>query len=266
MAGLKSTHLLSGALCVLGLATAASAASISVAADYTVDQGGNNNAGPSGLSARAEFELVSTTLTVRLSNTSTGVPAGAEVSDALLTSLAFDLPAGVGIASGTGAAIAAGSTGLGSWSGRGAGDSVADDWVWTDGGAGDLLQVFGHAITTSQGQGGASASAFGGGSAPNVSGPFGGIISVQTQGGFNFNGNKFAVSDAIVFVLELTGGLTETQLSAVASGAWVEFGSDYQYLSTDGGGGSTPIIPLPGAALLSVAGGLGLASTRRRLD
>ena len=63
--------------------------------------------------------------------------------------------------------------------------------------------------------------------------------------------NQEAVSNAVVFTLTLSDTLTDDQLVAIAEGAVVEFGSDYQYLS----------VPAPGSlALLCV----GIFGARRR--
>src|SRR5688572_22753643 len=57
-----------------------------------------NFVGPDGLGGQAEFTLVnSTTLQVRLQNTSTGVPGGFTSAAQLLTSLAFNLPGAISI-------------------------------------------------------------------------------------------------------------------------------------------------------------------------
>ena len=116
---------------------------------YTVDAGGLNGQPLNGLSASAEFSINGTQLTITLSNTSTGVPAGAEVSDSLLVSLAFELLDGISIMSGDSAAIGTGSVGLGQWGGQGAGFDVGDEWAWTNNSGGDLLEFFSQLITTS---------------------------------------------------------------------------------------------------------------------
>lgn len=207
-----------------------------------------------GLSARATYTLLSSTqLQILLENTSTGVPAGFEVSDSLIVSLGFNLPGGVEFQSGDVSVIGPGSVGIGSWSVLSAGDTVADQWVWSNEGAGDLLQSFSQVVTTSNGLGGASATHFTGGSG-NISGPFGGIAASPPH--IALPGSEPAASDSILFALTLTGALTEQQLAGVFMDSIVEYGSDMQYL--------TPV-PSPTSAVL---GGLGMAALfalRRRL-
>ena len=122
------------------LPAAASPASLIV--DYTLDAGGNNPNPLNGLAAQATWRVDGTTLTITLRNTSTGVPIGAEVADSLLVSLAFNLGDGIFITSGIYAIVGSDSTGLGTWSDLVAGDSVADQWLWTNDGGGDLLESF----------------------------------------------------------------------------------------------------------------------------
>ena len=147
------------AVALLGLATP-SLANITV--NYTADAGGWNPDPPNGLAASAEFSIAGTQLTITLRNTSTGVPSGAEVSDALLVSLAFDLLDGITIVSGDSAVIGAGSVGLGAWAAEGPGYNVGDEWLWSNDGAGDLLAAYSQVISTSDGTGGAATVSFNG--------------------------------------------------------------------------------------------------------
>jgi hypothetical protein len=242
------------------LAVAASLLALSAPApaglivDYGVDVGGSNGQALNGLAASAEFEIDGLELTITLSNTSTGVPSGAEVSDSLLVSLAFDLPDGIVIVSGDTAVIAAGSHGLGSWAGEGPGFDVGDEWAWTNDGAGDLLEVFSQVITTSQGMGGGARMGFNGDSHPNVKGPFGGMAASPPH--VSVPRSKPAVSDSIEFTLTLSDTLSASQLLTMAGNSVVEFGSDYQYLG---------VVPTPGTlGLLAVALFVGRRSRRRR--
>jgi hypothetical protein len=231
---------------VLGLSTPSFA---SYVVQYTFDVGGSNTQPLNGLAASAEFSLAGTELTIILRNTSTGVPNGAEVSDSLLVSLAFDLLDGITIVSGDTAEIGAGSTGLGAWGGQGSGFNVGDEWLWTNDGAGDVLETFSQVLTTSQGTGGGTAVSFNGEVGPNVSGPFGGIAAAPPP--IDVPPSKPAVSNTIEFKLTLSGTLSESQLGEVARGSVVEFGSDYQYMA----------VPAPGALwLLSFV----LAPSRKR--
>ena len=234
------------AVAVLGVSAPARASYI---VNYTIDAGGLNDQPLNGLSASAEFSINGTQLTITLSNTSTGVPAGAEVSDSLLVSLAFELLDGITIVSGDSAAIGTGSVGLGQWGGQGAGFDVGDEWAWTNDGGGDLLDLFAQVITTSQGAGGGSTTSFTGVPNPNVSGPFGGIAASPPI--LAIPGSQYAVSDSIEFNLTLSGTLSESQLAMIAWESIVEFGSDYQYLA----------VPAPGTlGLLAFAA----AGPRRR--
>jgi hypothetical protein len=236
------------AVALLGLAAPARA---SYVVTYTVDAGGLNDQPLNGLSASAEFSINGTQLTITLSNTSTGVPAGAEVSDSLLVSLAFELLDGITVMSGDSAAIGAGSLGLGQWGSQSAGFNVGDEWAWTNDSGGDLLEFFPQVITTSQGTGGGSTISFNGVPDPNVSGPFGGIAASPPI--LAIPGTQYAVSDSIEFNLTLSGTLSESQLATIARGSIVEFGSDYQYLA----------VPAPGTLWLLAFAAAGRRKRRR---
>jgi hypothetical protein len=230
------------------LPTVACPASIIV--DYVANAGGNNPYPINGLAAQATWRTDGATLTIMLQNTSIGLPIDATAADSLLVSLAFNLGDGITITSGNYAVIGAGSTGIGTWSGRLEGDSVADQWLWTNGGGGDLLQSFANIISTSTGQGGGDTFSFNGDADPNTGGPYGGIAADPPL--MAILGAQHAVSDSIEFELTLNTALTQSQLQAIAGAAFVEFGSDYQYLS----------VPAPGALTMLVIGAL--TSSRRR--
>ncbi len=244
-----------GVLCAVTpvLAAGSPCAGSLITVSYTVDAGGDNNAPLNGLAASASFRIDDLTLTIVLTNDSSGAPGGADVSDSLLVSLAFNLPAGVHIAGGDSAAIAAGSVGLGSWSALGPGDSVGDEWLWTNEFGGDLLEEYRQVISTSQGQGGGQTLSFEGEEHPNVSGPFGGIAAAPPI--FNVPGSKPAVSDSIRFQLTLSRALSAAELQGVALGSIVEFGSDFQYLTA---------VPSPGPLPLLLAAGVVAWRQRRR--
>lgn len=242
-------RILAGAL---GLCALSAAAVADVTVSYTQDAGGNNNQPLSGLSARATFSLSGTSLTVLLENTSLGVPAGFEASDQLLVSLGWRLPDGVELVDGVFATIAAASHGDGAWGSLGPGDSVAEEWVWTNDGAGDLLANYPQVITTSNGLGSGTATGFGG-HTNNVAGPFGGIAASAPF--VNIPTSQKAVSNAIVYNLTLSDSLTEQQLNEAAQGSIVEFGSDEQYLA----------VPEPATALLLAVCGIAVSRRRARL-
>jgi hypothetical protein len=215
--------------CVLGicLAWAVASARADLIVDYIHDAGGSSSAPLNGLAARATFRVDGTEFSILLENTSAGVPDGFEVSDSLLVSIGLNLPEGVWIAQGNAAVIGPGSMGLGSWSSRTAGDSVGEQWIWTNDFGGDLMEGYAQVISTSAGQGGGTATRFDGGSG-TVGGPFGGIAAnpplLQVPGG------QPAASNAIWFDLTLNAALSEAELVTVAHGSIVEFGSDARYL------------------------------------
>lgn len=235
-------------LAAISIAAASLVAHATVTIDYTADavtSGGD----VAGLSARATFELSGTTLDILLQNTSTGAPMGFEAADALLVSLALDLP--TTFASGDLAQIATGSAGFGAWSTLVAGASVADEWLWGNGGAGDYLANFNQVITTSNGLGGGSGSAahFTGGGTGTVNGPSGGIAAnphTVSPGGL------FGAQDTLFFRLTLAQTISESELESAAKAGVVEFGSDARYLTT----------PEPASVVFMAL--VGLALLRRR--
>lgn len=240
-----------GVVAVAAVLVACSAVGANVVVNYTVDAGGSNSNPLNGLSASAAWRTDGTELTITVTNSSTGVPIGAEVSDSLLVSLAFNLGNGLFIVSGDSAVIGPGSTGVGSWSGLLEDDTVADEWLWTNDAGGDLLETFSQVISTSMGQGGGSTVSFNGVADPNVDGPFGGIAANPVLVAVPMN--QPAVSNSIVFTMTLSDVLSQSQLERIAGGSIVEFGSDYQYLG----------VPAPGVlCLLAVASLLG--APRRR--
>jgi hypothetical protein len=200
-----------------------------VTVKYFVDAGGNNGNPLNGMTAQATWETNGTMLSILLENDSTGVPMGAQAADSLLVSLGFNLLDGVMIASGDAAVIGDGSYGLGTWSDRGPGDSVAEEWLWTNDFGGDMLDAYAQIISTSSGQGGGDSYLFGGGD-PNVNGPFGGIAADPPFIGIP--DNQRAVADSILFTLTLTDELMPGQLAMIADDSIVEYGSDFQYLET----------------------------------
>ena len=243
-------RLMSGMTCLLFLASPLHLSAAQIRVEYFVDVGGGYPDPLNGLSAAATFDIQDVHLTILLENTSTGVPDGFETSDALLVSLGMNLT-DIEILSGEAALIAPGSIGLGAWSLLGEGDSVAEEWLWTNDGGGDFMSDYAQVISTSSGQGGGLRTRFDG-VAGNVNGPFGGIAA----GGIasSVPAHRPAVRDAIVFQLTLTAPLAEFELRQIVRESIVEFGSDQRYLGT----------PEPGSlSLLAVAGAAGLIRRRR---
>jgi hypothetical protein len=204
-------------------------AAADVSVDYTVDAGGNNPDGPAGLAANAVWSIDGNQLEIFVRNTSSSVPLGAQAADSLLVSLAFNLGGDVTIVSGDIAEISAGSTGLGAWDALGEGDSVADQWLWTNHFGGDLLGTYAQVISTSNGQGNGDSWSFAGQLNPNVGGPYGGIAASPAL--IDVPGSQPAISDTARFSLTLSHVLNDTQLAAIANSSVIEYGSDFQYLS-----------------------------------
>lgn len=219
---------------VVALCAATTAGAELVTVNYTLAAGGNNQNPLNGMAASATWETDGMYLSILLENVSTGVPMGAEAADSLLVSLGFDLMDDIMIASGDTAVIGAGSYGVGSWSGMTEGDSVAEEWLWTNDFGGDMMESYAQIISTSSGQGGGMSYLFGGGN-PNVSGPFGGIAADPPL--MSIPDSKPAVSNSILFTMMLTDELDAGQLDYIARTSIVEFGSDFQYLQ----------VPAPGA-------------------
>lgn len=237
---------------VLAVACVLSAAADQVIIDYKIDAGGNNQDPLNGLSARGTWQVSGDQLLILLENTSSGVPEGFEVSDSLLVSLGFNL-GDIKIVSGDTAVIGARSIGMGKWADRGQGDSVAEEWLWTNDFGGDLMNdgerlARSQIISTSEGQGGGVETLFGGGD-PDVSGPFGGMTANPPHRAIP--GDQAAVRNTILFALTLSGDLSDEQLHAIAGGGVIEFGSDARYLVT------------PEPATLALLG-LGALALRRR--
>ncbi len=224
----------------------------SIIVHYGADAGGANTNPLNGLAASASFSVDGLTLTIVVTNTSTGVPGGAEVSDSLLVSLGFNLGDGISIVSGNSAVIGASSIGLGAWASLGAGDSVADQWLWTNDGGGDLMESFSQVISTSMGQGGGDTFSFDGTANPDVGGPFGGIAATPPI--ISVPGSQRAVSNSIEYQVTLSAVLSRSQLQLIAGSSIVEFGSDYQYLA----------VPAPGSLTLLLVAGVTTRLRRRR--
>ncbi|UCD74563.1 MAG: hypothetical protein JSV91_12335 [Phycisphaerales bacterium] len=233
---------------VVALCACSSAPAETVTVYYTLDAGGWNPNPLNGMTAKATWTLEGEILSILLENDSTGIPDGAMVADSLLVSLGFNLLDDVLITSGDTAVIGEGSYGLGIWSDRGPGDSVAEEWLWTNEYGGDLMLPYAQVISTSMGQDEGMSYLFGGGE-PFVNGPFGGIAADPPL--TEWPDDQPGVADSILFTLTLSGGLQPGQLQYIADNSIVEYGSDFQYL----------IVPAP--ATLSVLL-LSLGMRRRR--
>lgn len=220
--------------------------------DYDTDAGGINSDPLNGLSASSTWDISGTSLTIALTNTSIGAPAGAGAADSLLVSLGFNLVDDVSIVSGNAAVIGPGSFGIGAWDDLVAGDSVAEEWLWTNEFGGDLMSPYSQVISTSSGQGDGIEWGFDGSMNPKVNGPFGGIAAAPPT--LPIPSSKKAASDTIVFSLTLSDPLSTSQLSLVAQSSMVEFGSDFQYLTAN---------PAPAPAAMPLLA-LGAMARRRR--
>lgn len=237
-----------GAMLAALLGTACAQATVIV--NYTVSAGGTNTEPLNGLAARATFDLNGTALDILLENTSTGVPVSFGAADSLLVSIGMNLPRGLRIATGDAAVIGPGSRGLAQWSSRGPGDSVAEEWLWTNDFGGDLMKNWAQVISTSDGQGGGTVTRFDN-QPGGVDGPFGGIAADPPHR--TIPQSQRAVSDSILFRVTLTGTMTEEELQAMADASIVEYGSDVRYL----------VVPEPPGLTVLGAGLLPLLLRRR---
>lgn len=236
---------------VLGVLAFATSVQADIIVNYSIDAGGSNSFGIDGLTARATWSIDGNQLSILVENTSTAVPFGFEVSDSLLVSLGFNLP-DLTTMHGDSAVIGPDSVGIGKWDSLSAGDSIAEQWLWTNQRGGDLLKDFFQVISTSMGVGGGDRTKFNGQNG-GVGGPFGGITTDPLL--LNVPKNKAAVSNGILFILTLDSLLTEAQLLNVAHNSIVEFGSDFQYLA----------VPTPGTVGLLLTAVI-IRSRRRRRE
>lgn len=235
---------------VLGVLAFVASGRADIIVNYSIDAGGMNPYGIDGIAARSTWSIDGNQLSILLENTSTAIPIGFEIPDSLLVSLGFNLPNLITM-HGDAAVIGQDSIGLGKWDARGAGDTVAEEWLWTNQAGGDLLKDYFQVISTSMGVGGGDRIKFNG-QAGGVNGPFGGIATNPVL--LNVPKNKAAVSNGILFLLTLDVPLTEAQLLGVAQNSIVEFGSDFQYLS----------VPTPGTIGLLLAAAIIRPRRRRR--
>jgi len=239
-----STRILAGAaLCVGAMATSASAGILYTSAPH-----------PDGLAAEAEFTLLNpTTLQIRYKNTSTGVPAGFNNADQILSGVSWDFGhAGFnGDTMITGGSVVTGPT-----------SSSINFSVSNVGPNSDVSGEFGYgnmdgtgALTNFVSSNAAQATPFGGANLDgpvNIDGPQGGLVAnpiLVPIGGLG------AIQNEVIATLTLSIAITEQELAddLANNGVRFEFGSDAAFL---------PGIPTP--ATLPVLIGFGIAATRRR--
>ena len=202
----------------------------------------------SGLAAEAEFTLLdATTLQIRLCNTSTGLPAGFDNSDQILTGISWDFglpgmdPSDVTIIGGS-VAIGTSSESLNFDTGNyGPGFDVSGEYGYSNIGATGMLP---NMLTSNQAQ----ATPFGGDNLDgpvNLSGPQGGLVSnppLVDIGGLG------AIQNEIIATLYLSAPLSDLGF-LYDNPLVIEFGSDAAF------------VPTPGSALLL---GLSALVVRRR--
>ncbi len=203
--------------------------------------------GPDGLSASAVFTLNNPTeLQITLINNSTGVPAGFDSSDQLLTGISWDFGMAVG-ATGT-VVIGPGGQSI-NFSlidpQLGAGADVSGEWGYGNtGGTGMLTNI----VSTNA----AKATQFSGANldgAPGLDGPQAGICTDPPQ--VSLGGNLGAIADSVVITLTLDTSLAN--LNFLENGVVAEFGSDAAF------------VPEPTTICLLGFGSLSLVMRRRTL-
>jgi hypothetical protein len=210
-----------------------------------------------GLSALAVFTLDTdnpTELVIELTNTSTGVPAGFDSADQLLTAISFDFghPGFNGDAHITGGTVIIGPGGQSLnfsnvASQLGPGDDVSGEWGY---GNMDGTGLLTNLVSATQSQ----TTDFGGANRdgpPNTDGPQAGISKDPPLVGL---GGLGAVTDSVVITLSLDRPISDLDFLH-ANGVLAEFGSDAAHVTT----------PEPATALgLVLAGLAGSSRTRRR--
>lgn len=231
-----------------------------------------------GLNATADFQLIAPKhLKITLDNTSV-TPFGGVNGDAamVLSSLNFDLAAGIDITSGS-VALSNGSGvvnntggvwGVSSWSG-----SLKEKYAYSNTGVGNnassgatLSNITASQVAalnnsvTSHSNGGQSLTRFSGGS-----GLPGGLDFGLVAAGSSAFGKKNFIRSSIVIDLMLSQEITD--LSFLTTGSYVEFGSDNAFTGGVIIGGSPPppasAAPEPGAMAIWLLLGVGGVARRR---
>ncbi len=211
------------ALALMSVLTASSANGASITVDELLYQGNANN--PTVLSGSVDMTLSGNLLTVVLTNTSSAVSFDGNGAFNLLTGLAFNLPSGVGIASGT-ATVPGGATNLNFSTSA---TNVGSEWGyfngtpsqghWNSDGPAVLTYntILSALIADTTGQGGAEFAP----AAPDLGPPSGldgpdfGLLSSSLANGVA--GGLEAIKSPITFVLTLTGTIPLNLLSQIES-------------------------------------------------
>lgn len=201
---------------------------------------------PNGLGARAEFTLVNaTTLQIRLSNISTGVPTGFSNSDQILTGVSWIFPGGQQITGGTviiGNLSKTVNFSAGAFS---AGEDVSGEWGFGNSAQSGLL---GNFITVLQ-AGSTQFSNVNLDGPAGLSGPQGGLIAdpaIIPIGGLG------AIQTDVVATLQLSAPLANLNFLSEDLVRF-EFGSDAAFIT----------VPTPASGMLAL-GLLPILSRRRR--
>jgi hypothetical protein len=207
--------------------------------------------GPDGLSATADFFLNPDgyDLGITLTNTSTGIPSGFSNSDALLTSISFDLGSNFitgGIAFTGDSVLSFDSTPPST--GPGGTYNVSPEYGYGNSGTTGLLDNYVSAM-----QSGTTKFASGNLDGPDVlDGPQAGLSNDVYEAFFGSSNPLGRINNSITFWLGLDEGLSD--LSFLQKGAIVEWGSDAAH---------TPV-PEPATMLLLGSGLFGIVGYGRR--
>ncbi len=214
-----------------------------------------------GLSASADFNVSGSTLTILLTNTSGGTFGGQNGSaNMVLSSLSFDLPTGVNITGGT-VALGSGSnivqsTNTSAWAVQSP-TNFNSQYGFSNIGVGNTggnSLVNATNAVTSHSNGGNAVISFTG-----VTGLPGGLEwGLVPNGSNDIGNNSFFIQNSVLLTLALSAPLAD--LSFLANGSYVEFGSDFLFVPDTPG---TPV-PEPASLLLVGSGALALVARARR--